>query len=231
MKHFRNVAAAVAAAALAFTFVPTSAWAATTTVHRDNAAGAPYSGKVRSTLIAPVSITTSLGTATCNVGQIDGTVQSNGTALNVTAYNFSNNPGPQCPNSAGGSSTVTAVGLPWTGGNVTYGAVSGGRDGTLTLSNVKVSSVTTGWFGTINCTYRGSGAGNSITLDAFNSDNPNRPVTTIAQAQAKATSYTLNKDGGSFLCPGTATFSATFQLLGETVAGSGVYNQKLHLTS
>ncbi|MFF5209672.1 hypothetical protein [Streptosporangium sp. NPDC000396] len=232
MKLIRNLAAAAAVVStVAFTLVSAPAWAATTTIHRDNAAGAAYSGKVRATLIAPVQVSTSLGTGTCNTGNIDGTVQSNGTGLNVSVFSFSNVPGPACPNSAGGSSTVSAVSLPWNGGNVTYGPVSGGRDGTLTISNVRVSAVTTGWFGTITCTYRGSGAGDSIVMDGFNSDNPNRPLPSIAQAQARATNYSLVKTGGSFLCPGSATFSATFQILGETTANSGVYNQKLHVTS
>ena len=54
---------------------------------------------------------------------------------------------------------------------------------------------------------------------------------TWVQAQARAVNYTLNKDSGSILCPSTATYSATFQLLGETVANSGVFDQKLHLTA
>ncbi|MFD8533180.1 hypothetical protein ACFV0L_37800 [Streptosporangium canum] len=232
MKRLRNLVLAVTAVVLALGFVPTSAWAATTQIHRNDQFGLPYSGKVRATLLGSVSITTSLATATCNVGVIDGTVQSDGTALNVSAYNFSNNPGPQCPNSAGGQSSVTAVGLPWNGGNVTYAPVlPNGRDGTITISSVKVTSVSTGWFGSISCTYKGSGAGNSLVLDAFNSTNPNRPVTGVVQAQARAVNYTLNKDSGSLLCPSTATYSATFQLLGETVANSGVFDQKLHLTA
>ncbi|MDP9870247.1 MULTISPECIES: hypothetical protein [Streptosporangium] len=230
MKRLRNLVLAVTAVVLALTSVPTSAWAATTKIHRNDQFGALYSGKVRATLIGNVSISTSLATATCNVGVIDGTVQSDGTMLNVLAYNFSNSPGPQCPNSAGGQSTVTAVGLPWNNGNVTYAPVPNGRDGTIALNSVKVTSTSTGWFGTINCTYRGSGAGNSIVLDAFNPTNTNRPQP-VVQAQARAVNYSLNKDSGSFLCPGTATFSATFQLLGETTANSGVYDQKLHLTS
>ncbi|MEU4831680.1 hypothetical protein [Streptosporangium sp. NPDC023615] len=229
MKRIRNLAAA-AAAVTALVLAPLPASAATTTIHRDNAAGAAYSGNVRATLIAPVSVSTSLGTATCNTGTIDSTIQSNGTALNVSTFSFSNVPGPTCPNSAGGSSTVSPVGLPWNGGSVVHGAVSGGRDAVLTLQGVKVSSVTTGWFGTISCVYRGSGPGNSIALNAFNSDNAARPVPAVAQAQAKATSYSLTKDSGSFLCPGTASYTATFQLLGETVAGSGVYDQRLHIT-
>ncbi|GAA3441176.1 hypothetical protein [Planomonospora venezuelensis] len=231
MKRLGNLAAAVLLAAAASILAAAPAWAATTTIHRDNAAGAAYAGKVRATLIAPVSVSTSLGTATCNTGNIDAAIQSDGTALNVSGFSFSNSPGPACPNSAGGQSTVSAVGLPWNGGNVTYGAVSGGRDATLTLTNVRVSSVTTGWFGTITCVYRGSGASDSIVLDGFNADNAARPDPSVDQAQARAVNSGLSKVSGSFLCPGTARYSATFQLLGETVAGSGVYDQKLHITS
>ncbi|MET8048555.1 hypothetical protein ABZU75_13240 [Streptosporangium sp. NPDC005286] len=230
MKRIRNLAAA-AVAMTALVLAPLPASAAGTTIHRDTDTGLPYSGKIRATLIDPVSVSTTLATATCNTGNIDGTVQSDGTALNVSVFNFSNTPGPACPNSAGGSSTVSPVGLAWNGGTVVYNKVTPGRDGIVTLLGVKVSSVSTGWFGTISCVYRGSGAGNSIALDAFNPDNASRPKTAIAQAQAKATSYALTKDSGSILCPGTASYTATFQLMGETVANSGVFDQKLYLTT
>ncbi|MEV4382793.1 hypothetical protein [Streptosporangium sp. NPDC049644] len=230
MKRIRNLAvAAVAMAALVLAPLPASA--AGTTIHRDTDMGAAYSGKIRATLIDPVSVSTTLATATCNTGNIDGTVQSDGTALDISVFNFSNTPGPACPNSAGGSSTVSPVGLSWLGGSVVYNKVTPGRDGIVTLKGVKVSSVSTGWFGTISCVYRGSGAGNSIALDAFNPDNTSRPKTAIAQAQAKATNYALTKDSGSILCPGTANYTATFQLMGETVANSGVFDQKLYLTT
>ncbi|MER5621546.1 hypothetical protein ABT061_10945 [Streptosporangium sp. NPDC002544] len=230
MKRIRNLAAA-AVAMTALVLAPLPASAAGTTIHRDTALGAAYSGKIRATLIAPVSVSTTLATATCNTGAIDGTVQSDGTALNVSVFNFSNSPGPACPNSAGGSSTVSPVGLPWNGGSVVYNKVTPGRDGIVTLQGLKVSSVSTGWFGTISCVYRGSGAGNSIALDTYNPDNAGRPNTAIAQAQAKATNYALTKDSGSILCPGTANYTATFQLMGETVADSGVFDQKLYLTT
>ncbi|GAA2900457.1 hypothetical protein GCM10010517_66080 [Streptosporangium fragile] len=226
MKRIRNLAA-VAVAVMALVVAPLPASAATTNIHRDTAVGALYSGNVRATLIQPVSVTTTLGTATCNTGNIDANVQSNGTALNVTAFSFSNTPGPACPNSIGGSSTVTPVGLSWLGGDVVF--ATGG--GTVTIRNLKVSSVTTGWFGTLTCVYRGSGTGNSLTLTAYNPDNPARPVTTVNEAQARANGASLTKDSGSLLCPSSATFSATFKLLGEKVAGSGTYDQTLYLTS
>ncbi|MGV9778772.1 hypothetical protein, partial [Streptosporangium sp. NPDC003464] len=85
MKRLRNLVLAVTAVVLAFAFVPTSAWAATTKIHRNDQFGALYSGKVRATLIGNVSISTSLATATCNVGVIDGTVQSDGTIADLGA--------------------------------------------------------------------------------------------------------------------------------------------------
>jgi hypothetical protein len=232
MKHIRSLTAVGVVAATAFALVVPSASASTTTVRRTNATGAAYSGNVQATLIQPVVTTTSLGSATCDTGTIDATVASTGANLNVSVYSFHNGSTPTtCPNSAGGTSTTTPVGLPWNGGNVTYAPVSGGHDGTFTVNSLQVTSITSGWFGSITCTYQGSGTGGAVTMDYYNPDNANRPVTTISQAEAKANGVTLNKVSGSFLCPSTATYSAAFQILGETTAGSGVYNQKLYLTS
>ncbi|MFI6454710.1 hypothetical protein ACIBF6_24480 [Streptosporangium amethystogenes] len=231
MKHIRNlVAAAAAVAVTAVVLVPLPASAATATIRRGTSVAPAYSGKILATLIESVSVTTTLGTATCNTGAIGGTVQSNGTGLNVTSFTFSNNPGPLCPNSTGGSSTVSPVGLPWLNGTVIYDT-GGGRNGVVTLQNVKVSSVTTGWFGTISCVYKGSGAGNSIALDAYNPGNTNGPAPSLTEARARAVDFVLNKDSGSLLCPGTAKYSASFKLLGETTAGSGVFDQTLFLTT
>jgi hypothetical protein len=231
MKRVRNVALVGAGAAMAIALTSPSASAATTTIHADDATGAAYAGNVRATLIAPVTTTTSLGSASCDTGTIDATVGSDGANLNVSVYEFHNGTATTCPNSAGGTSTTTPVGLPWNGGDITYAAVAGGRDGTFTVNSLKVTSVTTGWFGSINCTYRGSGTGNSVTMDFYNSDNAGRPDVSVTEAQAEANGITLTKDSGSFLCPGTATYSATFKVLGETTAGSGTYDQTLHLTS
>ena len=69
--------------------------------------------------------------------------------------------------------------------------------------------MTTGWFGTISCTYRGSGAGNSIALNAYNPGNTSGPAPSLTEARARATNFVLNKDSGSLLCPNTANYSAS----------------------
>ncbi|MBW8481687.1 hypothetical protein [Actinomadura parmotrematis] len=218
MKHPRELAAVMAASAAAVAVAASPAAAAPPTViHVNNAAGAAYSGSVRLTLTSPVSVTTSLGTASCNRGNIDGTTTSSG-ALTVSAYNFYNDPGPACTNSAGGSSTTTPVGLPWTGGDINWT----GSAGTLRINNMQVTSTSSTIFGNIVCNYRGSGTGNSITMAVTNS-------TASTQLKATATNISLTKvsSGSNILCPSTATYSAGFDVNG---LASGVYNVKLFLS-
>ncbi|MGI8334469.1 hypothetical protein ACRYCC_31345 [Actinomadura scrupuli] len=231
MKHVRSIALVSAGAAVTLALVSPSASAATTTVHAGDAAGVAYAGNVRATLTSPLVSTTALGSATCDTGTVDATVQSDGSALDVSVWDFHNGSTTTCPSSVGGEANVGAVGLPWNGGSIAYAPAAGGRDGTFTVNNFKGNGGATGWFGTINCTYRGTGPGNSITLDFYNPDNPNRPETALAQAQLKANNVRLTKDSGSFLCPGTVTYNGNFQVVGETTAGSGSYDQTLYLTS
>lgn len=84
MKHARSIALVSAGAAVTLAFVSPSASAATTTVHAGDAAGAAYAGNVRATLTSPLVSTTALGSATCDTGTVDATVQSDGTGLNVS---------------------------------------------------------------------------------------------------------------------------------------------------
>ncbi|WP_067480196.1 hypothetical protein [Actinomadura hibisca] len=219
MQHPRKVAAVLAASAAAVAVAASPAAAAPPTViHVNNAAGAAYSGNIRLVLTSPVSVTTSLGTASCNRGNIDASVASSGANLTVSAYNFYNSPGPACTNSAGGSSTTTPVGLPWAGGDLNWT----GSSGTLRINNMQVTSTSSTIFGNIVCNYRGSGAGNSITMSVTNS-------TATIQLKATATNISLTKvsAGSSPLCPSSATYSAGFDVFGQS---GGSYTTKLFLT-
>ncbi|GAA2129716.1 hypothetical protein [Actinomadura napierensis] len=192
------VVGAASASVLALTMAPASA--AGTTIHSGSSTGPAYSGGVVATNLGNVSVVTSLSNATCTSAIQNGTINSDGTALNVTSASFSG-----CTSSLG-SVTVTAQSLPWTGGSVVYAPVAGGKDGTITVANYTVGATVFG----LSCVYSGTLTGNG-----YNPDNPTRPDTSVAQAQAQITNGTVTKKSGSFLCPGTATVTAAFQLVGS----------------
>jgi hypothetical protein len=217
----------VAAAALAL--VAPSASAATTTIRAGGATGAPYSGNVQVSLLGPASVTTVFGTGSCNQGSVSASVQSNGTNLSISAASFTNDPGPDCPVPGTSSSvTVTSENLPWGGGNVTYAPVAGGRDATITLSVAKVKAVTHNVpiLGTITCYY-----GGTVTASGYNPTNPSRPDTSVTAAQGKIDAATLNKinSGSSIYCPGTASITGNFEMVGQ--GSSGAFDQTLYVTS
>jgi hypothetical protein len=186
-------------AALALSVAPASA--ATTTIHSGSIDGPVFSGAVVATNLGDITVTTSLSNATCSSVEQDGTINSDGTNLTVTAASFSG-----CTSSLG-AVTVTPVGLPWSGGSVVYDPVSGGADGTLTVAGFSTTSTVFG----ITCTY-----GGTLTGNGYNPDNANRPDTSVSQSEAQITNGTvsLTGSGNSFLCPSTATVSATYQLVG-----------------
>jgi hypothetical protein len=209
----RTIAVAVAVTAtLALAAPPASA--ATTTV---NGTSSPYSGSIQATLVSPTAdVTTSLGGGSCTASQLSGTVQSDGTALNLGGATFTG-----CD-----TAVVVAQNLPWNNGNITYAPVEGGRDGTLTIAGFRVQATVTSWFGTITCAY-----GGNITANFFNPANAARPYPAVTEAQAALSGASVSKTGGSFLCPGSATVTAAYQVLGETTAGSGTFDQSLNVTS
>lgn len=235
MRTSRRLVLAASAAAAALAMVATSAAAATTTIHRDNAAGAPYSGKVRSTLISAESVLeTSLGNTRCNRSELDATTTSDGSTVTGTGGFFrdTRTADGSCLFGSGGTATVTPVNLPWTGGSVVYGPVAGGRDGTLTIANVQVRAVVRSTLLNATCYFNGGGTNRSITIDFYNADNPNRPVTSLNQAQGKAVRVRLVRASGSgFGCPSEGFMTANYKALGETTANSGVYDETLYVTS
>jgi hypothetical protein len=200
VSRIRNLAVMGAAAASVLALSASPASAATTGIHSGSIDGPAFSGGVTATNLGDVSVVTSLSDATCTSAVQNGTIESDGTDLNVTSATFSG-----CTSSLG-SVTVTAQNLPWTGGSVVYDPVEGGADGTLTVANYTVGATVFG----ISCVYSGT-----LTGTGYNPDNPNRPDTSVAQAQAKITNGVVSKAGGSFLCPATATVNAAYQLVGS----------------
>jgi hypothetical protein len=215
----------IATAAVVAAVTPPAS-AATTTIRRDSATGAAYSGNVRASLLGTATVSTSIGSGSCNESTMNGSIASDGTGLSVSSATFSSNGGGACTGTS--TATITAQNLPWSGGNVTYDAAhTGNRDAAVTIANFRVKAVVN-IFGGITCIY-----GGSLTANGFNRDNPNRPVTSNDQAQVGITNATVNKvsSGSNFLCPGTASVTANYQLLGETTAGSGNFTQALYVTS
>lgn len=201
VSRIRNIAVLGATSLTALAVMAAPASAATTTIRSGAVDGPAYAGAVAASNLGNLTVKSALGDTTCTTSTMAGTIDADGTNLSVSGSSFAGCTG------ALGSVTVTATNLPWTGGSVVYSPVAGGEDGTITLANFRVSATVAG----LTCIYGGTLAGTG-----FNADNPNRPDTTVAHAQAKMTNAQVSKvdAGSSWLCPGTATVSGAYQLTG-----------------
>ncbi|MEU8303873.1 hypothetical protein AB0C84_09940 [Actinomadura sp. NPDC048955] len=201
------------------------AYAAGTTIRKGSATAAAYSGNVQASLLGTATVSSSLGSGSCSQSTMTGSINSDGTGLNVSSATFTGTGGGACTGST--SATITSQNLPWTGGNVTFDAAhTGGRDATVTIANFKVKAVIN-LLGGVTCVF-----GGNLTANGYNGNNASRPVTSSSEAQVGVQNATVNKQSGSsFLCPSTASVTATYALRGETVAGSGTFNQSLYVTS
>ncbi|MFG2086763.1 MULTISPECIES: hypothetical protein [unclassified Spirillospora] len=219
MARIRQVVVLGTAALTALTVTAAPASAATTTIRAGSATASPYSGNVQASLLGEASVSASIGSGSCSESTMTGSINSDGTGLAIDSAGFS-----ECTGTAGVS--ITAMQLPWTGGNVTYDAShTNGRDATITIANFSVRAVVD-LFGGITCNF-----GGNLTADAFNGDNASRPVTDNGEAQVGVENATVNKQSGSnWLCPSTAQITATYALQGETSAGSGTFDQSLYVT-
>ncbi|OLT33564.1 hypothetical protein BJF79_34520 [Actinomadura sp. CNU-125] len=208
-------------AVLATAVAPASA--ATTTIRAGSATAAPYAGNVQASLLGVATVSTSIGSGSCDESTMTGSVNSDGTALTIDAADFTGAGGGPCTGTT--SSTITAQNLPWTGGAVAYDPNgTNGRDASVTIANFRVEAVVD-LFGGITCVF-----GGTLTADGYNGDNPDRPDTGNAEAQVGVNGATVSKQGGSWLCPSTASVTATYELLGESTAGSGTFDQSLYVT-
>ncbi|MBE1535006.1 hypothetical protein [Actinomadura algeriensis] len=210
-----------ALAVLALGAAPASA--ATTTVRAGSATAAPYAGDVKASLLGVATVSTVIGNGSCDESTMTGSVNSDGTNLTIDDATFSGAGGGPCTGTT--SSTITVQNLPWTGGSVAYDPNgTNGRDASVTIANFRVQAVVD-LFGGITCVF-----GGNLTADGFNGNNPDRPDTTSGEAQVGVDGATVSKQGGSWLCPSTATVTATYELLGESTPGSGTFDQSLYVT-
>lgn len=234
MKKSNMIFAGLAAVA-SFVLIAPSAIAGSTTIHRDSATGDPYSGTVQGSLISSVvQFESSAGNATCDQSSLSGSINSDGTSADIAdaTYSDSSASDGSCPNDQGGRTTMTATNLPWSGGNVTYAPQTGGQDGTITINNVSARVDSYDSLGIhITCYFVGSGTNDSVTGSVYNPDNPNRPFGSVAESQAQLSQVEMTLTSGDFGCPSTAMLTATYEILGETVAGSGTFDETLYLTS
>lgn len=177
-------------------------------------ASALFAGNVQATLLGTATVSTSAGGGSCTSSTLNGTLAAGG-GLTVNSASFGSCSG----------ATVTAQNLPWTGGNITYAPVAGGRDGTATINGFRIKAVTTILGASVTCIY-----GGNVTANAYNGTNAARPVTSNTEFQIYLNGASASKQSGSsFLCPSTASVTAVYQLLGESSPGSGSYTQTISL--
>ncbi|MQY07016.1 hypothetical protein [Actinomadura macrotermitis] len=177
----------------------------------------PYSGAVRANNLGNITLAGNSASpviSTCTSGQLDATVNSNGTGGQFTSVSITG-----CTNNRGGTTTVTALNLPYSGMQVDYAPVVGGRDGKLTVFAPSttvdlrlVMSLPAWGIPSLTCDYGLLGT-TPITMDLFNPANPNKPVPSNTHAQGRLTAQSLQRIGSSTLCPPSTAISARFQLL------------------
>ncbi|MDL4775122.1 MULTISPECIES: hypothetical protein [Thermomonosporaceae] len=198
----------------------TAATASATTVHRDTAAGASYSGPYQITNIGALTISGSGITASCSGVDLRGDLTSSGTGT-LTSASVTG-----CTSSLG-NATVKFLNLPYTQGSLTQGNGPAGSDGKLTFSDPNLSIQATFSLGT--CTYGFGGSTTSLSFNVFNRDNAGRP-NSADDLQGQILNAGLNKTGGSVLCPGSATANGIGKARGKVTTGAATYDQKLYLT-
>ncbi|WP_433472099.1 hypothetical protein ACQPZP_24750 [Spirillospora sp. CA-142024] len=235
MKAPLRLAAPLAAASATLALTATGASAATTTIHEETAAGAPYSGNWQVSTVGTIDFSVNfLGskvTGSCDGAKLQGTVVPTG-AGELTAASIG-----ACRTSNGLSSPATDLDLGDVAdksGQVAYAPVEGGRDGVLSINGdlrFKMEGKVLGI--TITC-YYGFRTGNTdgLVIDVYNRDNPNRPLPGQDDAQGRSDNITLVRESGSSgLCPSNGTGTGAGIARGESTPGSGVFDRKLYLTA
>ncbi|MFA1545866.1 hypothetical protein [Actinomadura chokoriensis] len=230
-----RLAAPLAAAFAVLALTATGASAATTTIHEETAAGAPYSGNWQVSTVGPLTFSVVyLGatvTGSCTSATLRGSVASTG-AGELTAASIG-----ACQTSNGLSSPATDLDLsqlPDRSGQIAYAPVPGGRDGVLTVNGGLSFKLQGNILGIPITCYYGFQTGGvpGLSFDVYNRDNPNRPLPALDDAQGKSDNITLvRQSGSSSLCPSNGTGKGAGIARGESTPGSGVFDRKLYLTS
>lgn len=186
--------------------------------------GVAYSGDVRATNLgnATISGVSTLGAiiTTCTGAQLDAYINSNGTGGVLNGVSTSG-----CTNNKGGTTTITALNLPYSGGTVNHAPVAGGRDATLTIppnapSHVQaVLTLPALGIPSLTCHYTLT---TTLTLDLYNHNNANKPVAGNAQAQGKLNGQSLQRRTSPApdpRCPSSVSANGNFQIVPVPTAG------------
>lgn len=184
--------------------------------------GVAYTGNITATNIGgnvTLSGSSTLGViiTTCTSGTLNAFVNSDGTGGQLTGVALSG-----CTNNKGGTTTITPVGLPYSGGQVDHAPVAGGRDAKLTIfapnPAVQIDAVLTlptVGVPSLTCHY-GLTTTTSLVLDLFNPDNANKPVPANTHAQGTLAGQALQRltsPAPDARCPTTAIGNGKFQLV------------------
>jgi len=215
MKKIRSITLTAIGASAVLLAGATAAFASATIT----SGGVAYTGNVHATNIGgnvTLSGTSTLGliTNTCTTGTLDAYIQSNGLNGQLTGVGLSG-----CTNNKGGTTTITTIGLPYSGGTVDYAPIAGGRDGkiniaapnpavnvhaVLTLPSIGIPSLT--------CDY-GLTTATALVIDVYNPGNANKPVPANTHGQGKLAGQSLQRTSADVRCPATAVANGKFQIV------------------
>ncbi|NKZ08497.1 hypothetical protein [Actinomadura latina] len=180
--------------------------------------GSPYTGSVIATNLGNVTLAGNsfLGPIinSCSSGSLGAYTKSDGTSGRLDSVSLSG-----CTNNRGGTTTVTAIGLPYTGGHVDYAPVTGGRDGKIVIDapnaavDIKAILNLPAWGLTgVECHY-GLTTTTPLNIDVYNPSNANKPVPSNPHGQGKLAGQSLQFISGDSVCPASASANGNFQIV------------------
>ncbi|GLW61926.1 hypothetical protein Arub01_01700 [Actinomadura rubrobrunea] len=218
MKKFGRLALPTLGASALVIASATAALASATITTVD---GTPYTGEVRATNIGNVTLTgvSSLGPiiTTCTNATLDAYIESDGTGGELRDVVLSG-----CTNNRGGTTTITAIDLPYSGGQVDYAPVAGGRDSKLTIfapnPKAHVQAVLTLpalGIPSLTCHY-GLTTSTPLVLDLFAYDNANKPVPSNPHGQGQLLGQSLQRlpdPTPDSRCPTSVSANGSFQVV------------------
>lgn len=179
--------------------------------------GTAYTGEVKATNIGAVTLSgvSSVGpiVTTCADATLIAYIKSDGTGGELRDVDLTN-----CTNNWGGGTTITAHGLPYTGGGVIHAPVSGGRDGYIWIgapnpavdieANLDLANL-----GRQETCHYGLTTTTQLELDVFNAGNPNRPDPGNSHSQGSLNGQGLQLTSGTSGCPRVATANGDFTIV------------------
>ncbi|GAA2163108.1 hypothetical protein [Actinomadura napierensis] len=180
--------------------------------------GSPYTGDVLATNLGNVTLSglSSLGPLvnTCTSASLGAYTQSDGTGGKLNSVSLTG-----CTNNQGGTTTITALNAPYSGGHVDYAPVSGGRDGRIVIDapnpSVDIKAVLTlpNWgIPSMECHY-GLTTSTALSIDVYNPANANKPVPSNSHGQGKLAGQSLQFLSGDSKCPPSASANGNFQIV------------------